>query len=131
MEGCPCRAKRGSVHCAEHARSAVGRRARREMKELMKQLEALGAIHDPRERQRAEGRFQARLESGAFATLFSPQLKEAQEEMREHAELRMELGAARIAMLRAMLEEDDPAKMGTTIARLSEVNMRLLESRRR
>ena len=130
LEGCERRAKRGSVHCEDHARTAIGRRAKRELKELLRQLEVLAAISDPEERRRAEGRFQARVESGAFATLFSQQLKEAQEEMREHAELRIELGAGRIALMRAMLEVDDPVEMANVIARLSEVNRKLVATRR-
>ncbi len=63
--------------------------------------------------------------------MFSPQLKEAQEEMRQHAELRIELGAGRIALRRAMLEVDDPVEMGNVIARLSEVNRKLVMTRRR
>lgn len=131
VEGCPRRAKRNAIHCEEHTRTAVGRRARRELKDLLRQMETMAEICDPAERERAEGRFQARLEAGAYATLFSSRLVEAQEEMRKHTELRTELGAVRTALLRTMREVEDPTEMALTIARLTEVNRRLVESRRK
>ncbi len=130
VAGCPRRAKRNSIHCEVHARTTVGRRARRELKDLLRQMEELGQISDPAERERAEGRFQARMESGAYATLFSKRLAEAQEEMRKNTELGVELGVTRVALLRAMLEVDDPTEMALTIARLTEVNRRIVESRK-
>ena len=80
------------MHCEWHAKSAVGRAAKRELKELVRQLEALQSETDPTLRRRAEGRLRSRLESGAYATLFSPELKAQQEEMRKNTELGAELG---------------------------------------
>ena len=130
VEGCLRRAKRNSAHCEEHARTAVGRRARRELKDLLRQIEQMAGIRDPAERERAEGRFQARMESGAYATLFSTRLAEAQEEMKKNAELRTELGAGRAALMRALLEVEDPVVMAQMIVRLSEESRKVVESRK-
>lgn len=130
VEGCPRRAKRNSIHCEEHARTAVGRRARRELKDLLRQMDEMARISDPAERERAEGRFQAHMESGAYATLFSQRLAEAQEDMRKNTELRMELGATRVALLRTMREVEDPVEMARMIVRLSEESRKVVESRK-
>lgn len=130
VEGCPRRAKRNSIHCEVHAQTAVGRRARRELKDLLRQMDELAAIRDPAQRERAEGRFRARMESGAYATLFSTRLIEAQEEMKKNAELRTELGAGRAALMRTLLEVEDPVVMAQMIVRLSEESRKVVESRR-
>jgi hypothetical protein len=93
-------------------------------------MEEMAAIRDPAERERAEGRFQSRMESGAYATLFSTRLTEAQAEMRKNAELRTELGAGRAALIRTLLEVEDPVVMARMIVRLSEESRKLVESRR-
>jgi hypothetical protein len=70
------------------------------------------------------------LESGAYATLFSPKLKELQAEMQKNAELGAELGGVRLAIYRTLMEVEDPAEMARTIVRLSEESRRVVEGRR-
>ena len=118
------------MHCEWHAKSAVGRAAKRELKELVRQLEALQSETDPTLRRRAEGRLRSRLESGAYATLFSPELKAQQEEMRKNTELGAELASVRLALYRTLLEVEDPAEMARVIVQLSGESRRVVEGRR-
>src|SRR5688500_11619661 len=79
-EGCEKRAKRGSIHCLVHAQSAVWRAARRELRDLLRELEKLSGVTDATQRRRAEIRFSRKVESGRYALLFSPELRELEEE---------------------------------------------------
>ncbi len=93
VEGCEKRAKRGSIHCLVHAQSAVGKAARRELRDLLRELERLAEVTEPKLRRRAEIRFVKKLESGRYPILFSDELKELQEERRRNAELGVERGS--------------------------------------
>ena len=57
VEGCEKRAKRGSIHCFVHGQSAVGQAARRELRDLLHELEKLAEVTDPKLRRRADMRF--------------------------------------------------------------------------
>ena len=125
VEGCEKRAKRGSMHCFTHAQSAVGKAARRELKDLLRELEKLAEVTDPKLRRRADIRFVRKLESGRYPVLFSSELRELEEERRKNAELGVELGGLRMALYRALLEIDDPSEMASTIVRVSEEARRI------
>lgn len=125
VEGCEKRAKAGSLHCLGHAESAVGKAARRELRELSR----LAEVSDPNLRRRAELRFTRKLESGRYPILFSTELQELQEERRRSAELGVELGGLRLSLYRALLEIEDPAEMARTIVRLSEESRKVKSGR--
>jgi hypothetical protein len=57
VEGCGKRAKAGSLHGLGHGQSAVGQAARRELKDLLRELEKLAEVSDPRLRRRDGIRF--------------------------------------------------------------------------
>ncbi len=101
VEGCEKRAKRGSMHCDLHAKSAVGQAARRELRDLLRELEKLAEVTDPASRRRADMRFMRKLESGRYPVLFSAELKELEAERRRNAELGVELGGLRLSLYRA------------------------------
>ena len=46
IEGCEKWAKKGSLHCMVHAQSAVGRAARRELRDLLREIERLAEVTD-------------------------------------------------------------------------------------
>ena len=77
VEGCGKRAKRGSMHCDLHAKSAVGQVARRELKDLLRELGKLAEVPDPKLRRRADIRFMRKLERGRYPVLFSKELQGA------------------------------------------------------
>ncbi len=99
IEGCEGWAKRGSLHCAVHAQSALGKAAKRELKDLAREIEKLSGISDPKLRRRAEIRFSRKVESGRYAVLFSPELQELEEERRRNTELGIELGSVRLGCI--------------------------------
>lgn len=127
VEGCEQRAKRGSMHCFVHAQSAVGKAARRELRDLLRELEKLAEVTDPKLRRRADIRFMRKLESGRYPILFSDELWELQEERRRNAELGVERGALRLSLYRALTEIEDPSEMARTIVRLSEESRRVVD----
>jgi hypothetical protein len=135
VEGCEKRAKGGSLHCLGHAQSAVGKAARRELRDLLREIEKLSDVTDPASRRRAEIRFSRKVESGRYALLFSPELQELQElqeleeERRRNAELGMELGGLRLSLYRALTEIDDPSEMAKVIVRVSEESRRVKSGR--
>jgi hypothetical protein len=102
-----------------HAQSAVGKASRRSLKDLMREIEELSGIEDPKLRRRAEIRFSRKVESGRYALLFSPELKALEEERRRNAELGSELGSVRLGLYRALTEIDDPSEMAKVIVRLT------------
>lgn len=129
VEGCEKRAKAGSLHCLGHAQSAVGKAARRELRDLLRELSRLAEVTDPKLRRRAELRFTRKLESGRYPILFSQELKELEEERRRDAELGVELGGLRVSLYRALLEIEDPAEMARTIVRVCEESRKVKSGR--
>ncbi len=126
VEECGKRAKRGSMHCDLHAKSAVGQVARRELKDLLRELGQLAEVPDPKLRRRADIRFMRKLESGRYPVLFSNELKELEEERRRNAELGVELGGLRLGLYRALLEIGDPGEMAKVIVQVSEESRRFV-----
>lgn len=127
MEGCAQWAKRGSMYCVAHTQSAVGRAAKRELRDLVDEIEKLGEISDPKLRRRAEIRFSRKVESGRYALLFSGDLRELEEERRRNTTLGTELGGLRQALFRALTEIDDPSEMAKVVVRLSAESRRVVE----
>ena len=125
VEGCEKRAKGGSLHCLVHAQSAVGKAARRELRDLLRELGKLAEATEPTARRRADLRFMRKLESGGYPILFSQELKELEEERRRNAELGVELGGLRLSLHRALMEIDDPSEMARTIVRVSEESRKI------
>ena len=125
VEGCGKRAKPGSLHCLGHGQSAVGQAARRELKDLLRELETLAEVTDPKLRRRADIRFMRKLESGRYPVLFSTELQELEEERRRNAELGVELVGLRLSLNRALLEIEDPSEMARTIVRVSEESRKI------
>jgi hypothetical protein len=103
----------------------VGKAARRELKDLLRELEKLAEVSDPRLRRRADIRFMRKLESGRYPILFSTELQELEEERRRNAELGVELGGLRLSLYRALLEIEDPSEMARTIVRVSEESRKI------
>jgi hypothetical protein len=103
----------------------VGRAARRELKDLLRELEKLAEVRDPKLRRRADIRFMRKLESGRYPILFSTELQELEEERRRNAELGVELGGLRLSLYRALLEIEDPSEMARTIVRVSEESRKI------
>ena len=129
IEGCAQEAKGGSLHCPVHAQSAVGRAARRELKDLVRELSKLSGIADPKLRRRAEIRFSRKVELGRYAVLFSSELQDLEEERRRNTELGVELGSVRLGLYRALTEIDDPSEMAKVIVRLTAESRRVVGGR--
>ena len=64
------------------------------------------------------------MERGDFAILFSGKMQETLERAAEDAQLGLELGALRVAMVRAIQEIDDPERMSMAISRIANASAR-------
>jgi hypothetical protein len=129
IEGCQQWAEGGSLHCPVHAQRAVGKVARRELKDLVREIEKLSGITDPTLRRRAEIRFSRKVASGRYALLFSPELQALEEERRRNTELGIELGSVRLGLYRALTEIDDPSEMAKVIVRLTAESRKVVGGR--
>jgi hypothetical protein len=107
----------------------VGKAARRELKDLVREIEKLSGIADPKLRHRVEIRFSRKVESGRYAVLFSEDLRELEEERRRNTELGIELGSVRLGLYRALTEIDDPSEMAKVIVRLTAESRRVVGRR--
>lgn len=113
------------MHCLGHGQSAVGKAARRELRDLLRELAKLAEETDPKLRRRADIRFMRKLQSGRYPILFSKELEELEAERRRNAELGVELGGLRLSLFRALMEIDDPAEMARTIVQVSEESRKI------
>jgi hypothetical protein len=107
----------------------VGKAARRELKDLVRELEKLAEVSDPKLRRRADIRFMRKLETGRYPVLFSTELKELEEERRTNAALGVELGGLRLSLYRALTEIEDPGEMARTIVWVSEESRKIRSGR--
>jgi hypothetical protein len=117
------------MHCEVHTKSAVGKAARRELRDLLHELSKLAEVTDPKLRRRADIRFRRKLESGRYPVLFSTERQELQEERRRNAELGVELGGLRLSLYRALTEIADPSEMAMTIVRVCEESRKVKSGR--
>jgi len=124
MPECDAPAVSRSLFCSYHQRTAVGDAGARELRQLTREMERLGRITDEESKRREVGKFRKRAESGDFAILFSGQMRETLDRAAMDAELNMELGALRVALVRALQEIEDPAEMSTMIARIANASAR-------
>ncbi len=91
---------------------------------MTREMERMGRITDKEAQAHAVRKFRSRVEHGDFAILFSGKMQETLERAAEDAQLGLELGALRVAMVRAMQEIDDPVAMSTAISRIANASAR-------
>jgi hypothetical protein len=112
------------LFCGYHQQTAVGVAGARVLRQLTREMERLGRITNSDAKKREVGKFRARVESGDFAILFSGKMQETLDRAAHDAELNLELGALRAALVRAIQEIDDPAEMSTMISRIANASAR-------
>jgi hypothetical protein len=128
MPECESRAVSRSIFCGHHQQTAVGEAGARELRQLTREMERLGRITDKEAKGHAVRKFRSRVESGDFAILFSGKMQETLDRAAEDAQLGLELGAVRVALVRALQEIDDPGELSTMIARLANASARTVRA---
>ena len=73
-------------------------------------------------------KFRSRVESGDFAILFSGKMQETLDRAAEDAQLGLELGALRVAMVRALQEIEDPGELSTMVSRIANASARTVRA---
>ena len=124
MPECERAAVNRSLFCGQHHETALGEAGARELRQLNREMERLGRITDKEAKGHAVRKFRSRVESGDFAILFSGQMQETLERAAADAQLGLELGALRVALVRAMQEIEDPGELATMVARLANASAR-------
>jgi hypothetical protein len=124
MPDCEGTAVARSLFCLHHHNTAVGEAGARELRQLTREMERLSRITDKDARAHAVRKFRSRVERGDFAILFSGKMQETLERAAADAQLGLELGALRVAMVRAIQEIDDPVEMSLAISRIANASAR-------
>jgi hypothetical protein len=118
VEGCWRKARSGKAVCRDHEQSGVGRVIGQEVTKLEREMRTLLEAKDEQERVGAARHFRRKVERGEFATLFSGKFGELVQELGHKEGMQDEIGALRVAVIRLMLEENDPAKMATALSKV-------------
>ena len=124
MPECGAMAAPRSLFCGHHQQTAVGEAGARELRQLTREMERLGRIREKEAMGHAVRKFRSRVESGEFAILFAGKMQETLDRAAEDAQLGLELGALRVALVRALQEIDDPAELSMAISRLTNAAAR-------
>lgn len=128
MPECESKAVSRSIFCGRHQQTAVGEAGARKLRQLTREMERLGRITDKEAKAHAVRKFRRRVESGDFAILFSGKMQETLDRAAEDAQLGLELGAVRVALVRALQEIDDPAQLSTMVSRLANASARTVRA---
>jgi hypothetical protein len=127
VAGCGRWARKGSLVCRGHEETGYGVEADREVRELTAAVAALQRAQGGGRYPGAAGRFRERVERGEFSLLFAGKLEALLKGMGEVEELTQEKGALRVAMVRLLLEEDDPARLAQGISRVATALTRVMK----
>ncbi len=128
MPECESRSVSRSIFCGHHQQTAVGEAGARELRQLTREMERLGRITDKEAKGHAVRKFRSRVESGDFAILFSGKMQETLDRAAEDAQLGLELGALRVAMVRALQEIEDPGELSTMVSRIANASARTVRA---
>ena len=131
VDGCERRAQMSQMVCKDHEGSAVGTATRLEVIKLEREVRALALAESHGERVEAAKRFRQRVERGDFASLFSGKFREMLDEAGSQEGLHGEIGALRIAMVRLLMEEEDPTRMAFGLSRVSNAVARAMTTQQR
>ncbi|MEZ4505436.1 MAG: hypothetical protein R2848_06050 [Thermomicrobiales bacterium] len=119
VEGCERKAAMGSVVCQEHRDSALGEQTDREIVKMTQRLAEMAKYEEGEEKREAVRTFRRQVARGDYAALFSSEMVNALSEEGRGFGLQTEIGMMRVAMLRLMLEEENPSRMAHGLAKLS------------
>ncbi len=118
VEGCERRSQLGQLVCKDHEGTELGFATSRQVVKLEREIRSLAEADSEEERRLAANRFQRRVERGDFAAIFSGKFQELLERGSERG-LEHVAGALQVAIVRLLMEERDPAKMATALAKVA------------
>ncbi|MBX3070803.1 MAG: hypothetical protein KF883_09925 [Thermomicrobiales bacterium] len=100
----------------------------RQVVKLEREIRSLAVAKSDEERRLAAKRFQQRVERGDFAAIFSGSFRELLEQGAEHG-LRNVAGALQVAIVRLLMEERDPTKMATALAKVAHATSSVMRTK--
>jgi hypothetical protein len=128
VEGCERRAMSGRVVCKDHEATAIDVESSRGVVKLEREVRALMVAETTEERLAAARRFRQRVQRGDFAALFSGKFREMIQQAGSVEGLTGEIGALRLAVVRLILEEDDPTKMATALSKVANATAHMMKT---
>ncbi len=128
VEGCERRSQLGQMVCKDHEGTELGVTTSRQVVKLEREMRALALAESDEERRKAAQRFQRRVERGDFAAIFSGKFRELMEQGAEQG-LNSVAGALQVAIVRLLMEERDPAKMATALAKVAHATSNVMRTK--
>lgn len=117
--GCRAWAMRGSERCRAHHQAR-----------LPAADQAGGPESTEERRDRAAEAFQQRLERGTYRDLFDQRIAGVIARAGSEGSLKDEIGALRLVLARVLAEEEDPARLATSIPRIVDAVVRAVRAQR-
>jgi hypothetical protein len=107
------------VVCADHQWATLDAEAEQEVAQVTRRVEAMSRVAGAVQRRAAAASYREQLDRGAYAAVQPAELLAMLDDAGGHADLTREIGMLRIAMLRVLREEEQPARMAHGLAKLS------------
>ncbi|CAN5885697.1 hypothetical protein BH24BAC1_BH24BAC1_26110 [soil metagenome] len=108
--------------CADHEQTGLGKAMAQQVSKLEREVRSLVNATNPEGRAGAAKRFRQRVERGDFALLFADRMEALLTDDKRGFE--DEQGALRVAMMRLLLEENDPAKLAMALSAVTNAQVR-------
>jgi hypothetical protein len=108
--------------CPDHEQTGYGKSMAQQVSKLEREVRTLVEATNPEARDGAAKRFRQKVERGDFALLFADRMEALFTEDKRGFE--DELGALRVAMMRLLLEESDPAKLAMALSAVTNAQVR-------
>ncbi len=116
QDGCGRRVRPGEAFCRGHGRTPEAVAFRRELRGVTAHLERV-ADEDPARAAAALGRLGRRAERGEFGRVGEARRRVEVERTAAGAEVALRVAAAHLAMVRALVEEEDVGRMAGEVVR--------------
>lgn len=128
VEGCERRAMTGRMVCKDHEGTAIDVETSRGIVKLEREVRALMMAESNEERLTAAIRFRQRVQRGDFAALFAGKFRELIQQAGLEEGLTNEIGALRLAVVRLIMEEEDPTKMATALSKVTNATVNAMKA---
>jgi hypothetical protein len=116
------------VVCRDHEGTELGKQMAREITKLEREMRALLHATGAEQRAIAVERFRKCVERGDFATVFAGKMQQLFEQQNGNAVFEDEIGALRVAMMRLMLEENDPVALANALSKVTNATIRAVKA---
>jgi hypothetical protein len=100
----------------------------REVTKLEREMRSLLHATGPEQRTLAVERFRKCVERGDFATIFANKMEQLFDQHNGNAVFQDEIGALRVAMMRLLVEENDPVALASALSKVTNATIRAVKA---